>query len=89
MAAFFLSLLSSAMAKRNAIGTVQNIDPKDNEDHIQSLLKLVLIDNLIQENIDLEDEDDLSLDVEGDVDLSILLVCCCGFIAKVSIFLCH
>ena len=89
MAAFFSSLLSSTMTKGDVIGTVQNIDPEDNEDHVQSLLKLALTDNLIQENTDLEDEDDLSLGVEGDVDLSTLLVHCCGFISKVNIFLCH
>ena len=48
--------MSPAMAKGDAIGTAQDMDPEDNEDHVQSLLKLVLIDNLIQENTDLEDE---------------------------------
>ena len=89
MVAFLSSLMSPAMAKGDAIGTAQDMDPEDNEDHVQSLLKLALTDNLIQENTDLEDEDDLSLGVEGDVDLSTLLVRCRGFIAKVSIFLCH
>ena len=89
MVAFLSSLMSPAMAKGDAIGTAQDMDPEDNEDHVQSLLKLALTDNLIQENTDLEDEDDLSLGVEGDVDLSTLLVHCCGFISKVNIFLCH